>query len=70
VQPVWTFSPTPAIRTYVNKNNLSRKKVALFFGATILRQAFDKTKALMPNSTFVGELLLTIMNFRDFCWVD
>jgi flavodoxin len=56
VQPVWAFSPTPAIRTYVNKNDLSGNKVALFFGATNLRDAFEKTKALMPNSTFVGEL--------------
>ena len=56
VQPVWAFSPTPAIRTYINKNDLSGKKVALFFGGTNLRQAVEKTKALMPNSTFVGEL--------------
>lgn len=56
VQPVWAWSPTPAIRTYINKNDFSRKRVALFFGGTNLRQAFEKTKALMPNSTFVGEL--------------
>jgi flavodoxin len=56
VQPVWAFSPTPAIRTYVNKNDLSGKKVALFFGGTNLRDAVEKTKALMPNSTFVGDL--------------
>jgi flavodoxin len=56
VQPVWAFSPTPAIRTYANKNDLSGKKVALFFGGTNLREAVEKTKALMPNSTFVGEL--------------
>ena len=55
-QPVWAWSPTPAIRTYVNKNDFSRKKVALFFGGTNLRDAVEKTKALMPNSTFVGEL--------------
>ena len=55
-QPVWAFSPTPAIRTYANKNDLSGKKVALFFGGSNLRQAIEKTKALMPHSTFVGEL--------------
>lgn len=55
-QPVWAWSPTPAIRTYVNKNDLSGKKVALFFGGTNLRDAVEKTKALMPNSTFVGDL--------------
>jgi flavodoxin len=55
-QPVWAFSPTPAIRTYVNRSDLSGKKVALFFGGSNLRQAIEKTKALMPNSTFVSEL--------------
>ncbi|HLN45443.1 MAG TPA: flavodoxin [Candidatus Sulfotelmatobacter sp.] len=56
VQPVWAWSPTPAIRTYLNKHDLSGKKVALFFGGESLKQAVEKTKALMPNSTFVGEL--------------
>ena len=55
-QPVWAWSPTPAIRTYLNTNDLSGKKVALFFGGSNLREAFGKTKTLMPNSTFVGEL--------------
>ena len=55
-QPVWAWSPTPAIRTYVKKNSLSGKKVALFFGGENLKQAVEKTKALMPNATFVGEL--------------
>ena len=55
-QPIWAWSPTPAIRTYVNKNDLSGKKVALFFGGTSLRDVFEKTRALMPNSTFVDDL--------------
>ena len=55
-QPVWAWSPTPAIRTYLNKHDLSGKKVALFFGGSNLRQAVEKTKEMMPNSTFVGEL--------------
>ena len=58
-QPVWAGSPTPAIRTYVNKNDLSGRKVALFFSDINLGQAVEKTKALMPNSTFVGELALS-----------
>jgi len=56
-QPVWAGSPTPAIRTYLSKNDLSGKKVALFFSDSS-GQAAEKTKALMPNSTFVGELAL------------
>jgi flavodoxin len=55
-QPVWAWSPTPAIRTYVNRNDLSGKKVALFFGGENLKQAVEKTKTLMSNSIFVGEL--------------
>ena len=57
-QPVWAGSPTPAIRTYLNKNDLSGKKVALFFSDSNLGQAVEKTKTLMPNSTFVAELAM------------
>jgi len=62
-QPVWAGSPTPAIRTYLNKNDLSGKKVALFFSDSSLGQAVEKTEALMPNSTFVGELALPAKRF-------
>jgi flavodoxin len=58
-QPIWAGSPTPAIRTYLNKNDLSGRKMALFFSDSGLGQAVEKTKALMPNSTFVGELALS-----------
>jgi flavodoxin len=57
--PIWAWRPTPAIRTYLKNNDLSGKKVALFFTLdSNLKQAIEKTKALMPNSTFVGELAL------------
>ena len=66
-QPIWAGSPTPAIRTYVNKNDLSGKKVALFFSDSTsgLGQAIKKTKVLMPNSTFVGELALPAKGFKN-----
>ena len=64
-QPVWAGSPTPAIRTYLNKNDLSGKKVALFFSDVGLGQAVEKTKSLMPNSTFVGELVLPSKTFEN-----
>ena len=64
-QPVWAGNPTPAIRTYLNKNDLSGKKVALFFSDVGLGQAVEKTKALMPNSTFVGELALPAKGFEN-----
>jgi flavodoxin len=57
--PVWAWSPSSPIRTYLKKSNLSGKKVALFFTLDgSLRQAIEKTKALMPNSVFVSELAL------------
>ncbi len=57
--PIWAWRPTPAIRTYISKNNLSGKKVALFFALdSDLKQAVQKTKALLPNADIVGELVL------------
>ena len=64
-QPVWAGSPTPAIRTYLRKNDLSGKKVAVFFSDVGLGKAVEKTKALMPNSTFVGELALPAKGFEN-----
>ena len=57
--PVWAWKPTPAIRTYIAKNDLSGKKVALFFTMdSNLKQAVEKTKALIPNATFVGDIAI------------
>jgi hypothetical protein len=57
--PVWAFTLTPAIRTYLRNNDLSGKKVALFFTLGIrLGQTVEKTKCLMPNSQFANELTL------------
>jgi flavodoxin len=64
VQPVWAGSPTPAIRTYLKKNDLSGKKVALFF-SDASDKAVEKTKAIMPNSTFVGDLALPAKEFEN-----
>lgn len=63
-QPVWAGSPTPAIRTYLKKNDLSGKKVALFFSDGSYK-AVEKTKAILPNSTFVGELALPAKEFEN-----
>jgi flavodoxin len=63
-QPVWAGSPTPAIRTYVKKNDLSEKKVALFFSDSS-DQAVEKTKELMPNSTFVDAMALPAKAFEN-----
>jgi flavodoxin len=58
--PIWAWRPTPAIRTYLKQNDLSGKKIALFFTMdNAPKQAVEKTKALMPHSTFVGEITLS-----------
>jgi flavodoxin len=57
--PVWAWRPSAAIRTYLSKNDLSGKKVALFFTMDgKLREAIEKTKSLIPNAVFIGELAL------------
>jgi flavodoxin len=57
--PIWAWRPTPAIRTYIKQNDLSGKKVALFFTLdNAPKEAVERTKALLPNSKVVGELLL------------
>jgi flavodoxin len=59
--PVWAGRPTPAITTYLKKNDLSGKKAAVFLtqgGKKPQVKAIDQTKALIPNSNFIGELSL------------
>lgn len=57
--PVWASAPTPAIRTYINHNDLSGQKVALFFAAGKENQkAIDKTKGLLTNSQIIAVLSL------------
>jgi flavodoxin len=55
--PIWAGKPTPAINTYLKKNDLSGKRVAVFFsqGGKKL-QGIEQMKALMPNSNYAGEL--------------
>lgn len=58
--PIWAGRPTPAITTYLKKNDVSGKKVAIFFSQGGKKPAgFEQTKALMPNSECIGELSLT-----------
>jgi flavodoxin len=58
--PIWASKPTPAIVTYLKKNDLSGKKVAVFFTQGGKKpQGVEEIKALIPNSMFEGELALT-----------
>ena len=57
--PIWAGKPTPAIVTYLKKNDLSGKKVAVFFTQGGKKpQGVEEIKALIPNSMFEGELAL------------
>jgi flavodoxin len=58
--PNWSGRPTPAITTYLKRNNLSGKKVAVFFVQGGKRsQGIEQIKALIPNSIYLGELSIT-----------
>jgi flavodoxin len=59
--PVWASRPTPAISTYLKKNDLSGKKIAIFFTQGGKKpRGIEQTKALIPNSECIGEL--TVVN--------
>jgi len=54
--PVWAGSPAPAIASFLSKNSISGKKIALFCchgGGK--GKALDKLKALLGGNTFIGE---------------
>ncbi|HSQ48774.1 MAG TPA: flavodoxin [Candidatus Deferrimicrobiaceae bacterium] len=65
--PIWNKSPTPAIRTYLDKTNLSGKKVGFFLSDSAfgLSNALEKTRALTPNSTILDDLVLSGKGFGD-----
>ena len=67
--PVWSGKPTPAITAFLEKNDLSAKKVAVFFTQGNKKpQAIEETKALMPNSIYLGELaLVTPLDNKEEC---
>jgi flavodoxin len=64
--PVWNLGPTPAIRSYLAKNSLSEKKVALFctYGNAGGKRAISKLKKLILGAIFVGELEISRWTLR------
>ena len=57
--PIWAWAPTPAFRTYVSKNSLAGKKVALFYTFdSDPKGASEKIREILPNVEVVGELPL------------
>ena len=59
--PVWNSRPTSAIRTYLKRNNLSGKKVAIFCTNEGMgeEKAVERTKVLISNGNIVGELAVS-----------
>jgi len=55
--PVWAGSPTPAIASFLEKNSITGKKIALFccHGGG-MGKALDKLKALLSGNTVIGEI--------------
>ena len=55
--PVWGGSPASPLVSFLNKTNISGKKIALFCchgGST--GKTFDKLKALLSGNTIIGEI--------------
>jgi len=55
--PVWAASPAPAVASFLSKNSITGKKIALFCchgGGK--GKALDKLKALLNGNTFIGEI--------------
>jgi len=55
--PVWASSPAPALVSFLSKNPISGKKLALYcchLGGK--GDVFEKIKSLLPGNTFVGEI--------------
>jgi flavodoxin len=55
--PVWASSPTPALVSFLSKNSIAGKKIALFCcHAGGMDKALDKLKALLSGNTVIGEI--------------
>ena len=59
--PVWSSSPTPAIRTYLSKYDLTGKKVAAFYTSegSENEKAIAKIRKLLPNADSAEILVLS-----------
>jgi flavodoxin len=57
--PIWAWSPTPALRTFVARNILEGRRVAVFYTFdSDPKQASEKIFELLPNVEVIGELPL------------
>jgi flavodoxin len=56
--PIWNSRPTPAVRTYLRKNDLSSKKLAFFctLDGNNSEKAILNLRKLLPSGNIVGVL--------------
>lgn len=56
--PIWGGKMTPAVRTYLTKNNLDGKKVGFFCtaGSSDTEKVFEEMKELVPKSVVIGNI--------------
>lgn len=59
--PVWNSRPSSAIRTYLKRNDLSEKKVAIFCTneGNGKEKALARMKPLVSGGNFVGDLVVS-----------
>jgi len=59
--PMWNKRITPAVRTYLEDNKISKKKVALFStnNGSQSERVFKTLKEIMNGCIFVGELAIS-----------
>lgn len=64
--PVWWYSITPAIRTFLKQNDLSKKTIIPFAtNAGWLGRTFQEIKTLCPNSIIENEMNIVFQSYSD-----
>jgi flavodoxin len=68
--PIWAGRATPAITTWIKKNNLADKQVAVFFvqGGKNKSQGLEQMKTLLSISNYLGVLsLISPLENKEGC---
>lgn len=64
--PVWWYRPVPAIRTFLNQNDLSRKTIKPFAtNAGWLGKTFKEIRTLCPNSEIWEGMNIVFESYSD-----
>lgn len=67
--PIWAGRMTPAVRTYLESQNLEGKKVG-FFCTGGKESSFDELKRIVPKSTLVGTLCLSPVDVQSSAYAE